>query len=135
MNSLHRLKLERPQRRCGRLAGFWRLQCGYIDAKDILAGVVDGNVLVWLKKADFADALRTNAAGGEVRDTAGRKLNANIGDIDLRGQDRKPNRMQLANRGLSPVENNVKIMNHEIEHDIDIERSGRENTEPMNLKK
>ena len=43
--------------------------------------------------------------------------------------------MQLSNRRLGPTENNVEIVNHKIEDDINVEGSGSENAEPVHLKK
>ena len=47
-----------------------RLQRRPHRCKDVLAGVVDGNVLMGLEESDFADPFRTDAAGGKVGDTA-----------------------------------------------------------------
>ncbi len=51
------------------------------DEEQVLAGVVDRDVLVGLEEAEFADALRGDAAGGEVGDAAGLELDAGVGDI------------------------------------------------------
>ncbi len=51
------------------------------DDHNFLAGVVDRDVLVWLKKAEFADAFGADAAGGEVGDAPGFELHANVSDV------------------------------------------------------
>ncbi len=40
------------------------------DDEEVLTGVVDGDVLVGLEEAEFADAFGGDAAGGEVGDAA-----------------------------------------------------------------
>lgn len=87
-----------------------------------------------LKEADLADALCTDAAGGEVGDAAGLELDANVGDIDLGREDGEADGANLADGGLGEGENNVEIVNHEIEDDVDVEGARREDRETMRLK-
>ena len=69
--------------------GVWRSGIGmrpcwlYVDEEQVLAGVVDRDVLMRLEEAQFAHALGADAAGGEVGDASGGELDADVGDIDL----------------------------------------------------
>ena len=60
---------------------------GDVDTENVLAGVVDGDVLVRLKEAELAYLLRADAAGGEVGDAARGELDADVGDINFRSED------------------------------------------------
>ena len=60
--------------------------CGF-DEEDFLAGVVDGDVLVGLEEAQFADAFGADAAGGEVGDAAGIEFDADVGDVGFGRED------------------------------------------------
>src|SRR6185437_15503706 len=68
----------------------------YIDNEDIFAGVVDGDVLVGLEEAQFADPLGADAAGSEVGDAAGIEFEPDVGDIDLAGEDRQADGVDFA---------------------------------------
>ena len=65
------------------MARLRRLQGWDIDAKNILARVIDRDVLMRLKEADLSNALCADAAGGEIGDATGLKLYANVRDIDF----------------------------------------------------
>src|SRR5207253_478819 len=71
---------------CGRTGGWRRL---HGEGEYVLARVVNGDILVRLEEAQFADALGADAAGGEVGDTAILELKADIGDVDFIGEDGK----------------------------------------------
>lgn len=73
---------------CGELwRGLLRGRVRHVDEQDVLAGVVDGDVLMGLEEAQFADALGGDAAGGEVGDGSGGEFDADVGDVDARGED------------------------------------------------
>ncbi len=73
----------------GRLAGSQScvavLPWSHVDDEQILAGIVDGEVLVGLEEAQLAHRLGADPAGGEVGHTAGGEFQANVGDVDLGG--------------------------------------------------
>ena len=54
-----------------------------VDDEQILACVVDRDILMGLEEAQLADLLRADAAGGEVGDAARLELDADVRDIDL----------------------------------------------------
>jgi hypothetical protein len=105
-----------------------------VDKEQILPRVVDGDVLMRLEEAKLADALGTDAAGGEVGDAAGGKFDADVGDIHLARQDGQADGLQGANRRPDKTKDDVEIMHHEVENDVDIEGAWRENAEPVRLK-
>ncbi len=79
--------------------GVWRssIRSGlwlYVDEEQVLAGVIDRDVLMRLEEAQFADALGADAAGGEVGDASGSELDANVGDIDLAREYGKPDGLE-----------------------------------------
>lgn len=87
-----------------------------------------------LEEAQLADALRADAAGSEVGNTAGLKFNANVGDIHLAGEDGQADGVERAHRGTNQREHDVEVVNHEVENDVDVERARAENAEAMRLK-
>ncbi len=75
------------QSRRRHLRGIRLCGAGDVDHQQILARVVDRDILMRLKEAQLAHALRADAAGGEVGHAAGFKLDAHVGDIDLRRKE------------------------------------------------
>ena len=59
------------------------------EDQQLLAAVIEGNVLARLKESQFSNALGGDAAGGEVGDAARFKLNPNVCDIRFAGEDRQ----------------------------------------------
>src|SRR6476620_12086437 len=87
-----------------------------------------------LEEAELADALRADATGGEVGDTTGGKFDAHVGDVDFSREDGKADGLQGMHGRLDEAENDVEVMHHEIEDDIDIERARGEDAQPVRLK-
>ncbi len=135
MALLGRLKIDCLRKRHRSSERTMRRRIGDINPENILAGIVDGDVLVRLEKTHLADAFRADAAGREVGDAARLKFDADVGDIDLRRKDRQPDRVEFADGRLNKPENHVEIVNHQIENYVHIERAWSKYTEPMNLKK
>jgi len=106
----------------------------YVDDEYVSTGVVDGDVLAGLEKAELADALGGDAGSGEVGDAAGFEFDARVGDIDLGGQDGQADGADFANRRIAEGEHDVEIVDHEVEDDVDVERAGGEDGKPVGLK-
>ena len=106
---------------------------GWVDAdgQEFLTGEVEGEVLVGLEEAKLADLLRGDAAGGEVGDTTGVEFDANIGDIGFGREDRQTDGADFANGRVGEAENDVEIVDHEVENDVDVEGTGSEDAESM----
>ena len=104
------------------------------DDKHILAGVVDGDVLAGLEKAQLADALGGDAGGGEVSYAAGVELDADVGDVNFWADDGQADGAHLAHRRIGEGEDDVQIVDHQVKDDIDIEGAGGEDGEAMGLK-
>jgi hypothetical protein len=105
------------------------------DDESVLAGVVNRDILMGLEEAQFADAFGGDAAGGEVGDAAGFKLDANVGDVNFGGEDGESDGANFAERGAGHEEDDVEVVNHEVEDDVYVERARREDGEAMTLKK
>ncbi len=86
-----------------------------VDDEQILARVIDGEVLVGLEEAQLANGLRADPAGGEVGDAAGGKFQADVGDVHLGRQDPQPNGMKLAHRGRTKLKHDVQIVDHQVQ--------------------
>ncbi len=109
--------------------------CGWVDAdgEEFLAGEVEAEVLVRLEEAEFADLFGGDAAGGEVGDAAGVELNADVGDVGLGGEDGEADGADFANGGVGEGEDDVEVVDHEVEDDVDVEGAGGEDAEPVGL--
>ncbi len=106
----------------------------YVDDEQVLPRVIDGHVLVGLEEAQLADAFGRDATGGEVGDTAGFELDACVGDVDLGGEDGQANGVDLEDGRVYQMEDDVKVVNHKIEDDVDVESTRAEDAEAMSLK-
>ena len=91
------------------------------DGEELLASEVEGEILVGLEETEFADLLGGDAAGGEVGDAAGFELDADVGDVGFAGENREADGADLLDGGLGEGEDDVEIVNHEIEDDVDVE--------------
>src|SRR5579875_959080 len=104
-----------------------------VDGQELLAGVIEGEVLSRLEEAKFADLLGGDAAGGEVGDGAGGELEADVGDVDFWGEDGKTNGADLGDGGPGHGEEDVEVVDHEVEDDVDVEGARGEDAEAMSL--
>ena len=101
----------------------------------IAARVINGDILARLKEAELADALSGDARSGEVGDASRLEFDAHVGDVNLWGEDGQADSADLANWRGGESEHDIKIVNHEVEDHVDVERTRREDGEPVRLKK
>jgi len=106
---------------------------GWIDAdgQEFLTREVEREVLVGLEETEFANLLGGDAAGGEVGDAAGFEFDADVGDVGLVREDGQADGADFANGGVGEAENDVEVVDHEIENDVDVEGTRGEDTEPV----
>jgi len=107
---------------------------GDVDEEKLLVREIDGEVLARLKEAQLADLFGTDAAGGEVGDAAVGELEADVGDVGLVREDGKADGADVCDWRVDEAEYDIEIVDHEVEHDIDVERAGGEDAEAMRLK-
>ena len=74
-----------------------------------------------LEETEFADLLSGDAAGGEVGDAAGFELDADVGDVGFAGENGEADGSDLLDGRLGEGEDDVEIVNHEVEDDVDVE--------------
>ncbi len=91
------------------------------DGEELLAGEVEGEVLVRLEEAELADLLGGDAGGGEVGDAAGGELDADVGDVGFAGEDGEADGANLFDGRLGEREDDVEVVDHEVEDDVDVE--------------
>jgi hypothetical protein len=147
----------------GRLASLRRLQEGfylcaqrfdirdfklaYIDAGarsrcwreaadgSVFGDVINDDIIMRLKESHLAYSLSADARGSDVGDRAGSKFYPRVGRVHTMRQDRNPHGAHvrhfdiLANQPL----HYVKVVNHQIEHDIYIKRARGEFTDAVYL--
>jgi len=105
------------------------------EYENFLASVIERDVLARLEEAQLADAFGGDAAGGEVGDASGFELETDVGDVDFAGEDGQADGANFFHRRFGEGEDDVEIVNHEIEDDIDIERSRSEHAEAVDFEK
>src|SRR5580704_1906952 len=84
-----------------------------------------------LEESELADPFRTDATGGEVGDASGFELDADVGDIHLRGKDGQADSMQVANWGLGNAQDNIEVVNHQVQDHVNIESPRGEDAETV----
>ena len=107
------------------------------DGEDehFLASIVDRDVLLRLKETQLAHALGGDAAGREVGHASGFEFQPHIGDVNLAGKNGQTDGANLFHRRIGKREHDVEVVDHQVEHNIDIERARRENAQPMHFEK
>ena len=105
----------------------------HVDGEQFLAVLVEGEVLGGLKEAELADLFCADATGGEVGDGAGGELEADVGDVDFAREYGEAYGADFCYRRVGHGEEDVEVVNHEVEDDVDIERARREDAEPVSL--
>ena len=113
-----------------------RLVAGAADEPvhlDLLRRVVDRQVGVGLEEADLPDAVAADPARREVGDAAVLEPQPRVGDVDAPGQHRHADR--LDRRDLRPHErqDDVEVVDHQVEDDVDVEAALGERAEPVHL--
>src|SRR2546426_12544794 len=90
---------------------------------------------MWLKETHLANLFGAHARRGDVGHRARGKFESRICRINLVSQNGNADRVQINYFNLLAYQplHNVEIMNHEIEHDIDIQRARRKLAHSMNL--
>ena len=106
-----------------------------VDDEQILARVVDGNVLPGLEEAQLADALGADAAGGEVGHAPDSNSRRTLAISTLGDRIGRPTARTSRTGRAREGEHDVEVVDHEIEDDIDIQGARTEDAEPMHLKK
>ena len=86
-----------------------------------------------LEEAEFADALGGDAGGGEIGDAAGGELDADVSDVGFAGKDGQADGVDAGDRRVGEREDDVEVVDHEVEDDVDIEGAWRENGKPVSL--
>src|ERR1043165_3597449 len=101
----------------------------------MIRNVIDGNVIAWLKEPHLANFFGADARSRDVGHGATRKLKARIRGVHLVGENWDPDRVQFSHLNLfanQPL-HNIKIVNHQVEHYIDVERARGKLTYAVNF--
>ncbi len=100
-----------------------------------LRGIVDRDVRVVLKPADLPHTVSADAACRQVRDTARGEAQPHVGNVYPIGQHRNANGFNRRHLGIDDREDDVEVMNHHIEDDIDIKAAVGKRPKPMDFDK
>ena len=100
---------------------------------ELLRRVVDRDVRVGLEQPDLPDTIAADAARRQIRDAAGRKPQPDVRDVDARRQHRHTDSVDRHHRRIDDRQDHVEIVDHQVEHDVDVEAALRERAEPVHL--
>src|SRR5205085_3108326 len=98
-------------------------------------GVVNRHVVVRLEEAHLANLLRADARGRDVGDRAGGELDARVGRVHAvreHGDSDGAHVRHLCAAADEP-EHDVEVVDHQVEHDVNIERARGELADAVNL--
>ena len=90
---------------------------------------------MFLEEAHFADAFGGDTAGGEIRDGAGFKFDAGVGDVHFVADDGDADGFEIDDRRVDEREQDVEVVDHHVVDDVDIEAARRKNAEAMDFEK
>ena len=82
--------------------------------------VVDREVGVGLEDAELPLALERDAARRHVGDAAVREAEPRVGDVDRRREHRDADRLDRAQRRRHHAEDDVEVVDHQVEDDVDV---------------
>ena len=105
------------------------------EDQHFLATVVERNILPRLKETQLAHPLGGNPAGREIRDAARFQLQTHVRNVHFSRQNRQADRANFLDRRLGKCQHDVEIVNHQIEHDIHIQRTRSKHAQPVHLEK
>ena len=88
-----------------------------------------------MKEPQLPCFFETDTARREIRHTPVLKFHARIGNIGLVREHRNANGPNFADGRRHQTQNDVEVVNHQVEDDIDIETPGRERGEPVDFEK
>ena len=95
--------------------------------------VVDRKVRVGLEDAELPLALEGHAARGDVGDATVGEAQPRVGDVDGIGQDGDADRLHRAQRRRHHAEDDVEVVDHEVQHDVDVGAALGERREAVTL--
>ena len=100
-----------------------------------LPSVIERNILSRLEESQLAHPLRRNPARGKVRNAPGLKLQPHVRNVHLPRQNRQSDRPHFFDRRLRKRQHDVEIVDHQIQHNIHIQRPRSKHAQPVHLKK
>ena len=118
----------------GSLAVFFP-RVAHTENENILAAVIQGHILPGLEESHFSHPFGGYPARREIGHAPRLELHAHVGNVGFAGEDWKTYRANFFYRRPDDREHDVKIMNHEIKNDVDIERARGKDAEPVNFEK
>ena len=95
--------------------------------------VIEREIGVLLEDADLAQFVLADAAGGDVGHAAVLEADAHIGDVLAIAQDRHADGIHLHPRRADEVQDDLEVVDHDIEHDADIQAAAGIGREPRGL--
>ena len=100
---------------------------------DLLRGVVDRHVRRRLEEADLPHAIAADAAGRQVGDAAVGEPQPRVGDVDAAVSTGTPTASIDSTSDCDQRQHDVEVVNHQIEHDVDVEAALGKRAEPMDF--
>ena len=97
----------------------------------LLCLVVEREIRVLLKHADFSQLLGRNARDGDVRDAAVFKTQPRVGDVLAAAQHGYTDGIDTLQRRADEVQDDLDVVDHQVEHNADFDAAVRIRREPV----
>src|SRR5258706_11236664 len=101
----------------------------------MVRGVIDDDVIAGLEETHLANLFGADPGSSDVGHRAGRKLQPRVRGVDTISDNGNPNRVQTDDLDVfadQPL-NYIKIVNHQVQDHIDVQRTSSELANAMNL--
>ena len=99
----------------------------------LAGGEVDRDVGPRREDPELADLLGGDPAGGQVGDQARRRSAGGRWRCRPGGSGRAPHRVDLDRLRAVEAQDDVEVVDHQVEDDVDVEAAGRERAQPVDL--
>src|SRR5579863_1413883 len=86
-----------------------------------------------LEESQLAHAFSRNAAGRKVGDTSRFEFQPYVGDVNFTRQYGQAHRANFLHRRIGEGKDDVEVVDHQVEYDVDVQRSWSEDAEAVHL--
>ncbi len=101
--------------------------------RQLLTRIVERDVRVRLKDAQLSNLLPRNSTRRHIGDAAVGELQTGVGDVHAISQNGDPNGMHRANLGVHHREQDVQVVDHQVEDDVNVQAAFGELAQTVDL--
>src|SRR5437588_838717 len=109
------------------------LSCFHRENHGVLPSIIHRDVLSGLEEAQFTNLFGTHAAGREVGYTSAVENQAHVGDVHVFAEHGQAHGADLFDFGIRKSQDNIQVVNHQVQHDVDVQTACAEHAHPVNF--